>query len=1006
MRNYFKKMWRGGIIQSLLSIVLLFQIVFLSSCQNEIIQENDDPAEIELLESDDGFSYAITGRSVTVYGLTDNDRVNLVIPSEIDGLPVTEIAPCAFYKEKSIGTIEFPDSIVKIGDKAFAYCESLYSVTIPKNCTTIGNQAFAHCLYLDTVKISASVTSMAYAFSYNGNLRNVVFEEGLKTIDSGCFYECRSLSKITLPESLEIIGESAFSFTCFSEITIPKNVTVIGDYAFSYISVAEDKSSFSITLSDGIKKIGKRAFMGKNGLTTISLPDSIEYIGQQAFSGTKLSTIKLPENLTYLGSQAFEKTDIKEISIPSKLESLESNVFEGMDIEEIYIPVTVKKMGSNLFGKPEYPSYDSPALRKITIACNLTEDVAATDDPAIELYGEKTEIEYEYCGVEVVFEDTVKTVSGKVIKGIFKSLEFGAVESIRDAEISIATDDSSIDLQTIEFPETLKSIENSNFSFPHIVINHEIPVFEDSHISAGKIEINENLSSGANDSDYFTGYMPTTVDNKTLYSPTELVIGNNVSVVDWSFSDILFSSVKIPDSVQLNFKDCTFDCELDLTGKLSDDKSEFSNCTFNKSVHADSNGSFFESSFAKLYVEDNPSVEEFYNCKIEELYFSDYVSRIEDSAFKYSSVRSLDLSNITYIGNGAFSGSYDIEDVKFSNNPTYIGGYAFCNCEKADFEFNGKIVLNLDSTSCFLRCKNLKTFPQIEGYIPSEAFRECVSLKEASIDNSIELVAAGAFMGCTELEAIHVTADHPNIWMSQDGAILYEKCLNENSNAIEKNLVLAIQKICPEKVVIEDEVKCIFMGAFMNITNLKEVDFNDVGTISSYAFYGCTGLTGSLKFTGIIQKYSFYGCTDLTEVICGAVGDYAFYGCSGIQNLKFENASDIGVRAFAECTGLKKVEFGLSDNNTSGYCKDGSTDDYAFENCSSLEEIILQPWEFTNSFYGKLGSYVYKGCTSVKSVKCYYRKSKYRSPNTYYSKVWNCLKSYFSNIIEYTEVDL
>ena len=81
-----------------------------------------------------------------------------------------------------------PDSVTRIGERAFYYCTSLTSVTIPNSVRSIGKWAFRGCSSLTSVTIPNSVTS----------------------IDDGTFASCTSLTSVTIPNSVTYFGEWAF----------------------------------------------------------------------------------------------------------------------------------------------------------------------------------------------------------------------------------------------------------------------------------------------------------------------------------------------------------------------------------------------------------------------------------------------------------------------------------------------------------------------------------------------------------------------------------------------------------------------------------------------------------------------------------------------------------------------------------------------------------------------------------------------------------------------------
>jgi hypothetical protein len=94
------------------------------------------------------FKYEImAGSTVTIRGYTDS-RYNVVIPAEIDGLPVTAIGDRAFLGEMRIRTVVIPDTVTWIGERAFSMCADLESIEIPESVTHIGDSAFRACVKL------------------------------------------------------------------------------------------------------------------------------------------------------------------------------------------------------------------------------------------------------------------------------------------------------------------------------------------------------------------------------------------------------------------------------------------------------------------------------------------------------------------------------------------------------------------------------------------------------------------------------------------------------------------------------------------------------------------------------------------------------------------------------------------------------------------------------------------------------------------------------------------
>ena len=118
------------------------------------------------------------------------------------------------------------------------------------------------------------------AFKDRTTIRSVVICNGIKQISG--FNGCNSIldwSDVSIPESVETIGNGCFSGCSFSEVTIPDTVTSIGNRAFSDCS-----NLTSITIPNSVTSIGDSAFSYCRSLTSVTIPSSVTSIGDFAFS--------------------------------------------------------------------------------------------------------------------------------------------------------------------------------------------------------------------------------------------------------------------------------------------------------------------------------------------------------------------------------------------------------------------------------------------------------------------------------------------------------------------------------------------------------------------------------------------------------------------------------------------------------------------------------------------------------------------------------------------------
>ena len=135
------------------------------------------------------------------------------------------------------------------------------------------------------------------------------------------------------------IGKFAFKgCSGLTSLTLPANIKWIGERAFSGCS-----GLTSLTLPDGVKKIGQSAFSGCSGLTSLTLPSSITTISASAFSGCSgLTSLTLPSNITEIGEWAFSNcSGLASIYVyAEKVPKMAEDVFKGCDATKciLYVP--------------------------------------------------------------------------------------------------------------------------------------------------------------------------------------------------------------------------------------------------------------------------------------------------------------------------------------------------------------------------------------------------------------------------------------------------------------------------------------------------------------------------------------------------------------------------------------------------------------------------------------------------------------------------------------------
>ena len=230
--------------------------------------------------------------------------------------------------------------------------------------------------------------------------------------------------KLTETWNDNLISPLLSSIKCSTHLDLSDSgLTAIGDSLFSYTSEFPDRAFLSIKLPKGLISIGNYAFRQCPGLAEITIPDTVTTIGEYAFNKCPfIKIIELPESVESLGEYAFsEMGSLASIVLPSKITEIPDYLFkEDPVLTEVEILGDITTIGSS-------PFYRCPNLTSFVIPAS------------VETIGS-----YAFYGCselqEVIFEE------GSVLKTIGSSA-FGETK-----------------IQTISFPDSLKTIDNSAFT--------------------------------------------------------------------------------------------------------------------------------------------------------------------------------------------------------------------------------------------------------------------------------------------------------------------------------------------------------------------------------------------------------------------------------------------------------------------------------------------------------------------------------------------------------------
>ena len=238
--------------------------------------------------------------------------------------------------------------------------------------TSIGDSAFFDCKSLTSVTIPASVTSIGdSAFYFCESLTSITIPDSVTSIGDKAFYVCNSLTSATIGNSVESIGDSAFYNTPVASVTIGNSVTSIGVNAFRLCPLT------TVTIPASVTSIGNSAFNGCTNLTSVTIPASVTSIGNNAFSSPSITAINVAENnpnYTSIDGVLFNKdlttliqrppTFSGHYTITNSVTSIGEYAFAGCNkITSVTIPASVTSIG-------DYAFYNCTSITAINVSEN------------------------------------------------------------------------------------------------------------------------------------------------------------------------------------------------------------------------------------------------------------------------------------------------------------------------------------------------------------------------------------------------------------------------------------------------------------------------------------------------------------------------------------------------------------------------------------------------------------------------------------------------------------
>ncbi|MBR4730621.1 MAG: leucine-rich repeat domain-containing protein [Prevotella sp.] len=211
--------------------------------------------------------------------------------------------PDLFHGNQTLKKLTLNDNVLSVPDSYCENCTNLETVVLGKNINSIGNAAFWGCLKLTSINLP----------------------QGIVSIGNNAFNSCESLTKIHFPTTLKTIGEYAFGQTALTELTIPASVDEIGEAALVIQTLKK------VTIEDGETTLN----MGRNNWAPMFGEGNVI---EEAYIGRNI------ESDLFHGNQT-----LKKITFGDKVTSIYTSYCEGCPLETLILGTSVSRIGESAF---------------------------------------------------------------------------------------------------------------------------------------------------------------------------------------------------------------------------------------------------------------------------------------------------------------------------------------------------------------------------------------------------------------------------------------------------------------------------------------------------------------------------------------------------------------------------------------------------------------------------------------------------------------------------------
>ncbi|MBQ9521035.1 MAG: leucine-rich repeat domain-containing protein [Oscillospiraceae bacterium] len=208
------------------------------------------------------------------------------------------------------------------------YRLDIWKVNIEYGVTHVGNYAFSDCAAMTALTIPESVDTIGdSAFANCEQLSDIVITSGVREIGNRAFTGCAAITGLTLPQSVISLGQAAFSYcTGLTEFHITGSLDETRPSLFANCTALE-----TVTLPDTVRTIGQWTFSGCSALSEFTIPERVSTIAPYAFKDcASLQSVALTSRMTELDSGTFYNCSaLQSVTIPDSVHVIKQAAFGG-----------------------------------------------------------------------------------------------------------------------------------------------------------------------------------------------------------------------------------------------------------------------------------------------------------------------------------------------------------------------------------------------------------------------------------------------------------------------------------------------------------------------------------------------------------------------------------------------------------------------------------------------------------------------------------------------------